>query len=83
MKARIINVNFVKSVKNTAKNNAKRISLATATAAMCVSLGLTVEESEAAKAALRDIANDEGARQARAIVVDMARRDNAFNGFLA
>lgn len=83
MKARIIKVNFAKSVKNAVKNNAKRISLATATAAMCVSLGLTAEESEAAKTALRDIAHEEGTRQARAIVMDMTQHDDPFRGFLA
>lgn len=74
MKARIIRVNFTNSIKC--------ISLATATAAMCVSLGLTAEESEAAKAALRDIAHDEGAKQARAIVMDMACHDADFDGGL-
>lgn len=83
MKARIIKVNFANSVKNAVKKNARHISLATATAAMCLNLGLTAEESEAAQAALRDIAREEGSRQARAIVVDMTRHDNPFGGLLA
>lgn len=78
----IIKVNFKHAVKNV-KNSAKHATLAAATVAMCASLGLTAEESEAAQAALRDIAREEGSRQVRAIVMDMAHHDNPFGGFLA
>lgn len=78
----IIKVNFKHAVKNV-KNSAKHTTLAAATVAMCASLGLTAEESEATQAALRDIAREEGARQVRAIVMSMTRHDNPFGGLLA
>lgn len=68
------------------KKSAKRVSLAAAAATMCVNLGLTAEESAAAKAALQDIAKDEGARQARAIIADVQSvhpADDPFGGFIA
>lgn len=72
----IIKVNF----RHAVKNSAKHVTLAAATIAMCSSLGLSAEESEAAKAALRDIAHEKGTRQARAVVIDMT---NPSGGLLA
>ena len=59
----IIKVNF--------KKNVKRVSIAAATAAMCMHMGLSVEDTEAAKAAMHDIAKDEGMGKARAVIIDM------------
>ena len=59
----IIKVNF--------KKNVKRVSLAAVTAAMCAHMGLSVEDTEAAKAAMHDIAKDEGMGKARAVIIDM------------
>ena len=44
----IIKVNF------GVKKNAKRMSLAAATAAMCLNLGLSAEDTEAAEAAMQE-----------------------------
>ncbi len=78
----IIKANFNHAVKNV-KNSTKHATLAAVTVAMCASLGLTAEESEAAKAALCDIAHEEGTRQARAIVMDMTHHGNPLGGLLA
>lgn len=73
----IIKVNF--------KKNVKRVSIAAATAAMCAHMGLSVEDTEAAKQAMRDIAQAEGASKARAVIVDMnnGHDDDPFGGFIA
>ena len=73
----IIKVNF--------KKNVKRVSLAAVTAAMCAHMGLSVEDTEAAKAAMHDIAQAEGASKARAIIMDMnnGHDDDPFGGFIA
>ncbi len=78
-----------KSVKNIVKNSIsmrtiKRMGLAAATVAMAAQLGLTAEETEAAKCALSDIAHEEGVRQARAIVLDMFDHpEDPEGGFIA
>ena len=73
----IIRVNF--------KKNVKRVSIAAATAAMCMHMGLSVEDTEAAKQAMHDIAQAEGASKARAIIMDMnnGHDDDPFGGFIA
>ncbi len=53
------------------KKNVKRASIAAATAAMCLNLGLSAEDTEAAEAAMHDIAKDEGMGKARAVIIDM------------
>lgn len=65
----IIKVNFRKHLN--IKKSVKRVSIAAAAATMCLNLGLTGEESEAAKAALHDIAQEKGAAKARAVIMDM------------
>lgn len=62
----IIKVNF------GVKKNAKRVSLAAATAAMCLNLGLSAEDTEAAEQAMHDIAQEKGAAKARAVIMDMS-----------
>lgn len=78
----IIKFDFTKAVKSSLVSKAiQKATLGAATAAMCVNLGLTAEETEAAKAALRDIANECGAAKARAIVTDMKNHpDDPFDG---
>lgn len=71
--ARIISIN---SVKNSVKN----ATLAATVSAMCVSLNLSAQDAAAAKAALADIAAEEGTAQARAIIVSM---QPDFPGFYA
>ena len=72
----VIKVNF----RNDVKKNAKRVSLAAATAAMCLNLGLSAEDTEAAEAAMRDIAQEKGAATARAVILDMANDHDSFDG---
>ena len=67
----IIKVNFKRLNGLNVKKNVKRVSLAAATAAMCLNLGLSAEDTEAAEQAMRDIAQDKGAQQARAVIMDM------------
>ena len=72
--------------KNVIRKSVKRMSIAAATAAMAMNLGLTAEETEAAKAALQDIAREGGARQARAIIADVQSvhpDDGPFGGLIA
>lgn len=78
--AKIININ---SVKNTVKNTVKHTTLAASVAAMCINMGLNAQETEAAKAAMHDIAQEEGGRAARAIIVDMQNDHDPFGGFYA
>lgn len=67
------------------KNNVKRASIAAATAAMCFHMGLNAEDTEAAKAAMHDIAQAEGTGKARAVIIDMnnGHGDDPFGGFIA
>lgn len=58
------------------KNNVKRASIAAATAAMCLNLGLSAEDTAAAEAAMHDIAHDEGASKARAVIASMNNNDH-------
>ena len=76
----IIKVNFKRLNGLNVKKNVKRVSLAAATAAMCLNLGLSAEDTEAAEAAMRDIARDKGAQQARAIIADMNNNHDPFDG---
>lgn len=72
--ARFISIN--------AKNSVKNLSVAAATAAMCINLGLNASDTEAAKAAMRDIAADQGSRAAKAVIISM-EEPNPFGGFYA
>lgn len=72
----VIKVNFRNRLNLGVKKNAKRVSLTAATAAMCLNLGLSVEDTEAAEAAMRDIAQEKGAGQARAVIMDMSNNDH-------
>lgn len=76
----IIKVNFKRLNGLNVKKNVKRVSLAAATAAMCLNLGLSAEDTEAAEAAMHDIAKDKGAQQARAIIADMNNDHDPFDG---
>lgn len=73
--AKVISMNSVKSAT----------TLAAATAAMCINLNLNAADTAAAKAAMHDIAQDEGASKARAVIVDMnnGHDDDPFGGFIA
>lgn len=62
------------------KKNVKRASIAAATAAMCLNLGLSAEDTEAAEAAMHDIAKDEGMGKARAVIIDMNNHHDPFDG---
>ena len=57
--------------KRTVKASAKCLTLTAATAAMCAQIGLDGMDAEAAKCALRDIAHERGAANAKAIILDM------------
>ena len=57
--------------KRTIKASAKSVTLAAATAAMCAQIGLDDMDAKAAKCALRDIAHEHGAANAKAIIIDM------------
>lgn len=59
-------------------NRAKTI--AAATAAMCISMNLSAEDTKAAQAAMADIAQEEGASHAKAIIISM---NTPFHGFCA
>ena len=77
----VIKIDFRKHISNlNVKKNVKRVSLAAATAAMCLNLGLSAEDTAAAEQAMRDIAQDKGAQQARAIIADMNRDHDPFDG---
>lgn len=65
---------------STAKKGAKRVSIAAATMALCVNMGMSAKDIEAAQAAMHDIAAEEGTAQARAIIISMER---PFGGFYA
>ena len=74
--------------KRTVKASAKCLTLAAATAAMCAQIGLDGMDVEAAKCALRDIAHERGAANAKAIILDMTTSyDDDFDpiggGFIA
>lgn len=74
--------------KRTVKASAKCLTLAAATAAMCAQMGLDDMDTEAAKCALRDIAQERGTANAKAIIIDMtAGHDDPFDpiggGFVA
>ena len=74
--------------KRTIKASAKSLTLAAATAAMCAQMGLDGMDTEAAKCALRDIAQERGAANAKAIIIDMTTgHDDPFDpiggGFVA
>lgn len=72
--AKIINFN--------AKNIVKNSTIAAATAAMCLNLGMSAKDIEAAKAAMHDIAQDEGVGAAKAVIISMDN-PNPFDGFYA
>lgn len=57
--------------KRTVKASAKCLTLVAATAAMCAQMGLDGMDAEAAKCALRDIAQERGTAKAKAIILDM------------
>ena len=77
----IIKVNFRKHISNlNVKKNVKRVSLAAATAAMCLNLGLSAEDTEAAEQAMHDIAQEKGAAKARAVIMDMENDHDSFDG---
>lgn len=76
----IIKVNFKRLNGLNVKKNVKRVSLAAATAAMCLNLGLSAEDTEAAEAAMRDIAQEKGAAKARAVIADMNCDHDPFDG---
>lgn len=63
---------------STAKKSAKTFTLAAATAAMCANMALNAEDTAAAKAAMQDIAQEEGNGNARALIFDIS-----FHGFYA
>lgn len=74
--------------KRTVKASAKCLTLTAATAAMCAQIGLDGMDAEAAKCALRDIAHERGAANAKAIILDMTTSyDDDFDpiggGFIA
>ena len=74
--------------KRTVKASAKCLTLTAATAAMCAQIGLDGMDAEAAKCALRDIAHERGAANAKAIIFDMTTSyDDDFDpiggGFIA
>lgn len=76
----IIKFDFHKHISNlNVKKNVKRVSLAAATAAMCLNLGLSAEDTEAAEAAMHDIAQEKGAK-ARAVIADMNNDHDPFDG---
>ena len=76
----VIKVNFRNRLNLGVKKNAKRVSLAAATAAMCLNLGLSAEDTEAAEVAMRDIAQEKGAAKARAVIMDMNNGHDPFDG---
>ena len=76
----IIKVNFKRLNGLNVKKNVKRVSLAAATAAMCLNLGLSAEDTEAAEQAMRDIAQEKGAAKARAVIMDMENDHDPFDG---
>lgn len=76
----IIKVNFKRLNGLNVKKNVKRVSLAAATAAMCLNLGLSAEDTEAAEAAMHDIAQEKGAAKARAVIMDMENDHDPFDG---
>lgn len=76
----IIKVNFKRLNGLNVKKNVKRVSLAAATAAMCLNLGLSAEDTEAAEAAMHDIAQEKGAAKARAVIADMNNGHDPFDG---
>lgn len=57
--------------KRTIKASAKSLTLAAATAAMCAQIGLDDMDAKAAKCALRDIAQERGTANAKAVILDM------------
>ena len=74
--------------KRTVKASAKCLTLTAATAAMCAQIGLDGMDAEAAKCAIRDIAHERGAANAKAIILDMTTSyDDDFDpiggGFIA
>ncbi len=60
-----------KKLVSTAKRSAKKVTIAAATVAMCVNMGLSLDDTEAAKAAIRDIMGDMGRTNAKAVIVSM------------
>ena len=76
----IIKVNFKCLNGLNVKKSVKRVSLAAATAAMCLNLGLSSEDTEAAEAAMHDIAQEKGAAKARAVIMDMENDHDPFDG---
>ena len=74
--------------KRTVKTSVKCLTFAAATAAMCAQMGLDGMDTEAAKYALRDIAQERGTANAKAIIIDMTTgHDDDFDpiggGFIA
>lgn len=77
----VIKIDFRKHISNlNVKKSVKRVSLAAATAAMCLNLGLSAEDTEAAEAAMHDIAQEKGAAKARAVIMDMENDHDPFDG---
>lgn len=72
--AKLININ------NNVKNIVSKSSIAAATAAMCINLGLSAQDAQAAKAAIADIAAEQGTGAARAVIISM---EPDFGGFYA
>lgn len=67
------------NMASTAKKGARKFTLAAATAALCTSMNLNAEDTAAAKAAMHDIAQEEGNGTARALIIDFY----PFHGFYA
>lgn len=77
----VIKIDFRKHISNlNVKKNVKKVSLAAATAAMCLNLGLSAEDTEAAEQAMHDIAQEKGAAKARAVIADMNNDHDPFDG---
>lgn len=68
--AKVISMNSVKSAT----------TLAAATAAMCINLNLNASDTAAAQAAMHDIAQEKGAAKARAVIADMNKDHDPFDG---
>lgn len=65
-----------KTMVSAAKKSARIVSMATAVSAMCVTMGLSKQDTEAAQAAFEDMAKEFGQK---AVIVSM----NPFGGLVA
>ena len=65
-----------KTMVSAAKKSARIVSMATAVSAMCVTMGLSKQDTEAAQAAFEDMAKEFGPK---AVIVDL----HPFHGFIA